>query len=508
MKIIAMYLPQFHRIPENDEWWGDGFTDWDTVKSASILYEGHYQPRIPLDGYYDLLEKTAMERQAILMKRYGVDGLCFYHYWFENGRRILEKPSENLLEWKDIDMPFCFSWANETWARSWTNIKNKNVWANTFEKQGSRENGILLKQSYGREDDWIEHFNYLLTFFKDKRYILKDGKPVFLIHRTSDIYCLNDMMRCWDNLAKRNGFLGLYVIGANCRPGSSGSIDARLQTEPATGIFSIFDKKGKAANGIQKIDYDEVWKAILNSRPEKDTFIEGFVDYDDTPRRGNDGIVVEHTTPGKFGEYLSRLIAKNIVNNKEITLINAWNEWGEGMYLEPDEHNRYGYLEAIQYARANYEKYLDEYKVSRLDDSSDYVPVQLKERIELNLEAIDEWLSLWEDGRSLSNYLITEKKTSEVIIHGYGVIGRHLYRELINGGVSIKYIVDQNKRNIHIDTPVYLQEEILSDPVDTTIIVTAMYFYDEIAKIYERHGFGNVVSIISLLDGCKDSEIK
>ena len=144
MKTIAMYLPQFHRVKENDAWWGEGYTEWTAVKNAKPLFEGHNQPRVPLhENYYNLLEKSTMEEQAELAQQYGVDGFCFYHYYFKDGRKILEKPAENLLNWTDIKLPFCFCWANETWARTWSNVGNKNSWNEQLEVKGSKsESGV------------------------------------------------------------------------------------------------------------------------------------------------------------------------------------------------------------------------------------------------------------------------------------------------------------------------------------------------------------------------------
>ena len=176
MKTIAMYLPQFYRTPENDEWWGDGFTDWTAMSKAKPLFKGHKQPKFPLHNYqYDLLKKETLLWQEKLMKQYHVYGLCFYHYWFKNGRKVLEKPAENLLKWKDIEIPFCFSWANESWGRSWSNLANTNIWASNFETHKEHiGNGILLEQDYGEKEEWIEHFNYLLPFFEDERWVKPD----------------------------------------------------------------------------------------------------------------------------------------------------------------------------------------------------------------------------------------------------------------------------------------------------------------------------------------------
>jgi lipopolysaccharide biosynthesis protein len=167
IRSIAIHLPQYHTIPENDEWWGEGFTEWTNVKKAKPLFEGHHQPHVPLsNNYYDLSENKALCKQAELAKKYGIDGFCFYHYWF-NGKKLLEKPLEQMLERGTPDFPFMLCWANENWTRTWDGM----------------DKHILMKQEYGFEDDEA-HFDYLLPFFKDDRYIKIDGKPVFLVYRT------------------------------------------------------------------------------------------------------------------------------------------------------------------------------------------------------------------------------------------------------------------------------------------------------------------------------------
>ena len=237
MKILALYLPQFHRVKENDEWWGEGFTEWTAVKDAMPFFNGHYQPRRPLnDNYYDLMEKKTMRWQARLMKEYGIDGMCMYHYWFKDGRRILEKPAENLLEWKDINMPFCFCWANMTWARTWSNIRNSAVWANKYEGESKEiDDGILLEQKYGGLLDWKEHFKYLLPFFKDERYIKKDNKPVFVLYKTELIDCLEEMTEKWQEWAVENGFNGIYFIGAGQCVEKYEMLDFAMYIEKRTG---------------------------------------------------------------------------------------------------------------------------------------------------------------------------------------------------------------------------------------------------------------------------------
>ena len=189
MKVIALYLPQFHNIPENDEWWGDGFTEWTNVRKAVPYFEGHNQPEKPLNGnYYNLLDDNVKIWQADLAKKYGVYGFCYYHYWF-NGKKLLEKPMEQMLANKSIDQHFCVCWANEPWTKAWVN-----------------ETKVLIPQKYGREKEWKEHFDYLLPFFKDERYILHDGKPLMVIYRPQVIDCISEMITYWNKLAVEYGF--------------------------------------------------------------------------------------------------------------------------------------------------------------------------------------------------------------------------------------------------------------------------------------------------------------
>lgn len=198
MKIIAFYLPQFHDIPENDEWWGKGFTEWVNVKKAQPLYKGHEQPRIPMnENYYNLLDDNVKIWQANIAKEYGIYGFCYYHYWF-GGKLLLEKPMEQMLKNPKVDIPFCISWANEPWTKAWVN-----------------ESKVLIPQFYGGKKEWKEHFDYLLPFFKDNRYIKEDNKPLFIIYRAEVIDCLNDMLDYWTELAQQNGFSGMKYAYQN-----------------------------------------------------------------------------------------------------------------------------------------------------------------------------------------------------------------------------------------------------------------------------------------------------
>ena len=188
MKILAYYLPQFHEIPENNEWWGKGFTEWTNVKKAKPLFDGHYMPRIPLnENYYDLTDISTQQWQVELARKYGIYGFCMYHYWF-NGHMLLEKPINQYLEHKELDLPFCFSWANEYWTNGWVSSENK----------------ILMAHDNTDEQDWINHFNYFLPFFKDDRYIKVEGKPLLILYFPNILQRCNEMIICWRKLAIEN----------------------------------------------------------------------------------------------------------------------------------------------------------------------------------------------------------------------------------------------------------------------------------------------------------------
>lgn len=351
-KVIAFYLPQFHRVPENDKWWGEGFTDWVSAKNANPLFPGHYQPRLPAhDYYYDLLDKETMRWQAKLAKKAGIYGFCIYHYWFGNDKQLLEKPAENLLRWKDIDIHYCFSWANESWVRSWSKYKG-NAWRTTAcGKKNEMNQGMLVWQKYGDEAEWKKHFEYLLPFFRDKRYIKKENKPVFLIYKPEDIKRIRRMIQYWDSLALEQGFSGIYFIGTNDPKWRKKGLNAQMLYEPK---YSIMEKDKytvmvrKAQKALRKINisfpriygYDKIWKKILVRQNEKGTYYGGFVGYDDTPRKAKKGIVIRGMSPDRFGKYFGKLYQKALDREDDYIFLTAWNEWGESAYLEPD--TKYG----------------------------------------------------------------------------------------------------------------------------------------------------------------------
>ncbi len=494
MKIITMYLPQFYRTKENDLWWGKGFTDWVTVKNAESMFEGHFQPRKPLEGMYDLSEKSTMLRQAELMKKYGIYGQCFYHYWFKDRKIVLEKPAENLLKWKDIDMPFCFSWANEAWVRSWKMSGLANVWAQKYETDENGDDGVLLAQEYGDKDAWIRHFLYFLPFFLDNRYIRIQDKPVLMIYRPDLIHCLKSMIETWRECAIQHGLNGLYIIGANVID-NYGVLDACYIH--ATASIMPQDKYS-VINDIKTIDYDAVWKHILSEAKFADTntFVGGLVDFDTTPRKGKNGVVIKGGDADKYELFLRRLLAINEKNGKEITFLNAWNEWGESMYLEPDVDRGYSFLEATNRALKTYNNETEESILNNNDIEVFHTYKRLALQNKRNVILLDRWLSKIEQGNHFCDYF-KRKGIHSIAIYGLGMIGIHLQRQLLAEGDNLIYIIDQRKKGIHNSVPVYDLDDLL--PQVDLIIVTVLSEYETIKKHIEHVTKSRVISFYELI---------
>lgn len=505
-KILAMYLPQFHRVKENDEWWGEDFTEWTTVKAAKPLYPEHEQPVEPMD-YYDLMNKEVMRKQATYMHQYGIDGMCFYHYYFEKGRMILEKPVENLLQWKDIEMPFCFCWANDSWIRSWSNVSG-NTWSELFENKGVKKgNGVLLQQGYGDKSDWEAHFNYLLPFFKDTRYLKVNECPIFLIYNPMEMDELAEMRDCWNNLIKKEGMPAVFFIGK----GTDRSIlDGAMYHEPVNTWNDLWGKRFQNQYNIQFIlSYDEVWEKILQ-RPHasKNMYLGGFVGFDDTPRHGYMGKIIYGRTPEKFEKYLIRLLLKAGKNKNEMIFINAWNEWGEGMYLEPDKKWGTRYLEAVKNAKDFVENYGDiveeswsdnlQGKIDRGDSENNEIVLSRVERYRHQCNILRRWLSLHLQNRSICSY-IDENLYKKVAIYGLGILGSLLADEMSNHNLQITYGIDQDiHKGRKFDFPVYRLQDSL--PEADLVVVTVDYAYDVIRKQLEEKGDFRVISLEKLLD--------
>lgn len=363
VKIIANYLPQYHEIPENNKWWGNGFTDWIAVKKATPLFEGHRQPRIPLNNnYYDLSDVENIRWQAKLAKKYGIYGFGFYHYWFSSELNLLQKPSELLLENKDIDIHFMFIWDNFSWKRTWSKLSNGAAYAPSFDgemksnQEVNEKDGVLAELIYGDKIEWKKHFEYLLNFFKDERYIKIDNKPVFSFYQARNNFPLiREMSNYWNELAKENGFAGIMCLSKDIL--YPVKLERRMKYSPfqmtTPLLFLKYKIKSKYYQNKGKIavwDYDEVWTDILKEAKHsaKDSYLCGFVNYDDSPRRGQKGRIIIGGSPIKFENYMRELLKISKKQNKEYVFLMAWNEWGEGSYLEPDSENGYAYLEAIR----------------------------------------------------------------------------------------------------------------------------------------------------------------
>lgn len=492
MKILALYLPQFHRVHENDEWWGEGFTEWTAVRNAVPLFPEHDQPRIPKDSkYYDLLDKGTLQKQAEQIKCSGIDGICIYHYWFKNGRQILEKPAEQLLQWTDISLSYCFSWANETWARTWGVFSDQNRWTNIYGKEKDCDNEILLEQRYGNSIDWKQHFEYLLPFFLDDRYIKVDGKPVFVFYKAEDIPCLENMIYYWNELAKKSGIKGLYLIGVNVKKSQESIFDEISIREPNDAmLISSVSMKGS----VRCFDYDEVWRNILNRKRSKNVTIGAYVGYDDTPRQGVSGSVIINASPEKFEKYMTRLTRINKSNNCEVMLVNAWNEWGEGMYLEPDERYGASYLCAMKNA---INKSIEDQDSDTLKCDLDlavpmdsYNALQIKYNRERHISRVlDKWLSINDSKRDW----VSAFKDKKLAVYGYGLLGRHLIIEMEKNKILPEFIIDRNP-NIKSQYPVYNVDD--DWPDIQLIIVTAIYDYGKVFRlIKERKSEVEVISL-------------
>lgn len=344
---MALNLPQFHEVPENNEWWGKGFTEWTNVKNAKPVYKGHLQPMEPLDDYYyDLSKKEDVVNQTVLAKKYNVSGFVYFHYWYE-GRHMLEKPCEILLDSPEADIEYCFCWANHSWTRAWD----------------GKENQVLLGQTYGGKDDWEAHINYFMPFFKDKRYIKNDNRPMLVIYNAGAIPDVDEMVAYWDSKLKEEGFDGIYIAeyisSKNMTPGCKTS-QAVYEDEPMYTCRFEINAFQKARRVICKKllipdyqNYDNLWKLLLKKKRTYNgrKIIQGcFTAWDNSPRRGKKGpMIVKGASPEKFRKYFECLVRNERADvSKDYIIINAWNEWGEGAILEPSKADGYGYLEAVR----------------------------------------------------------------------------------------------------------------------------------------------------------------
>jgi lipopolysaccharide biosynthesis protein len=370
---IAFYLPQFHPIPENDEWWGRGFTEWTNVTKAKPLFKGHYQPHLPADlGFYDLRLPEVREQQAQLAKDYGIYGFCYYHYWF-NGKRLLERPAEEVLQSGKPDFPFMLCWANENWSRRW---------------DGS-EHVVLMKQEYS-EADAQAHSRSLIPYFTDKRYITIDNKPVFAIYRPQLIPQLPGYINAFREEAQKAG-VELYLLCVEAfdplEPSVLNCFDAVIEFQPQSLMLTQFIKEqlqkkvykhlpARAYNKILRtlgmkeqledymfrvqynLDYNEYVDYLLDNY-QYPTSYKRFPGvnpmWDNTARRGKNAMFFYNSNPEKYAEWLQYHMENFTPYSKweNLLFINAWNEWAEGNHLEPCQRWGKAYLEATKEALSN-----------------------------------------------------------------------------------------------------------------------------------------------------------
>lgn len=359
-RVIAINLPQFHPFKENDEWWGKGFTEWTNVTKAKPRFRGHYQPHLPSDtGFYDLRLPEARQMQADMAKEAGIYGFCYYHYWF-NGKRLMNRPIDEILASGEPDFPFMLCWANENWARNW---------AGGFQD-------ILIKQDYSEEDD-IAHIKWLCeTVFCDKRYIKVDGKPVFVIYRPKLFPNFDNTARVWRRIAKLYD-MELYLIrvesGMDWGPTNFKSFDASMDFQPL--VMRGYDKfyknffaklyrnlfKNKSTNAFNSIySYKKYVEYLLKQpMPEYKLFPCVSPGWDNSPRRvGKSFRAFIDSTPEIYGKWLADVLERFIPFSTEenFVFINAWNEWAEGNHLEPDQKWGHQYLDITKKVISKMEK--------------------------------------------------------------------------------------------------------------------------------------------------------
>jgi lipopolysaccharide biosynthesis protein len=347
LRALGVVLPQFHPIPENDEWWGKGFTEWTNVAKAKPRFKGHYQPHIPADlGFYDLRLEEARIAQAELAKKYGIYGFCYYHYWF-HGKRLLERPVNEIVASGKPDFPFCFCWANEPWGRNWD----------------GKYKDVIQSQKYSK-DDHINHIHYLIEIFKDKRYIKIDNRPFFIVTSQVQIPNVKDMIDLWNIEAKKCGFeKGLYIMSTTAHgfkedPTILG-FDASWDFLPifptkASFKFRIIRKIGKIL-GILKdqlnLYSDVVDNALQNYHPKQwKEYQSVFPSWDNSPRKKNNAYILHGSTPELYEKWLANTCEKfePFSEEENFVFLNAMNEWAEGNHLEPDLKWGLKYLEATK----------------------------------------------------------------------------------------------------------------------------------------------------------------
>jgi lipopolysaccharide biosynthesis protein len=342
VRLIAFYLPQFHPIPENDEWWGEGFTEWSNVAAARPLFEGHYQPHIPADlSFYDLRIPDVRAAQAELARTYGISAFCYYHYWF-SGKRLLEQPFDEVLTTGEPDFPFCLCWANEPWSRRWH----------------GRNEDVLQPQAYSHADD-REHVRWLLPALADDRAVTIDGKPVFVVYQARDLPDPARTVEVWRDEIDRAGLPGIYLLTVETGwdegwDATQVGFDAKVMFRPQfTTLGRLPHRRIDEKPDLKVYDYAAAARAFAEPDDVPYLHFETVCPrWDNTPRAGERGIVLHEATPELYQQWLEVVLGRTRQRSADerVVFVNAWNEWGEGCHLEPDVAFGRGYLEATQRA--------------------------------------------------------------------------------------------------------------------------------------------------------------
>jgi lipopolysaccharide biosynthesis protein len=342
-RLIAFYLTQFHPIPENDEWWGKGFTEWTNVTKAKPLFVGHYQPQLPTDfGFYDLRLRVTRRDQIRVAKEYGIDGFCYHYYWF-SGKRLLNAPLDDMLADPESDMPFCLCWANENWTRRWD----------------AAEHQVLIAQRYLPDDD-LEFIRSLQPFFADPRYIRVDGKPLLIVYRPQHLPDAKMTAAVWRDYCRSAGIGEIHICAALTHGNpdyAQFGFDSGVEFPPHN--LQCNNQASRLAfhepfSGYA-VEYAEVATAYLERRYEhQNVFRSVFPAWDNTARTGSRAVIVLGSSPGNYEHWLAQAIRKTMQEfpgGDRLVFINAWNEWAEGCHLEPDRNYGHAFLEATRIAR-------------------------------------------------------------------------------------------------------------------------------------------------------------
>jgi len=341
MDVLALYLPQFHPIAENDGWWGRGFTEWTNVTRARPLFRGHVQPRLPTDlGFYDLRVAETREAQADLARRHGVTGFCYWHYWFA-GHRLLQRPFDEVLASGAPDFPFCIAWANQTWSGIWHGAPDR----------------VLIEQTYPGGQDDLDHFSCLKRAFEDERYARIGGRPIFFVYQPGSLPDPARFVEQWQKMARDAGLGGLYLVASlgesEYESHVEDGFDAAVYYRLPFGTDLTTRARGRLASmglgrGPRRYPYPEV-PVAPPSRLGGRIFPSVYPNWDNTPRLGRSGFVAEGSTPERFAAHVRWAIETASTNppDEQVMVVKSWNEWAEGNYLEPDSEYGLGRLEAL-----------------------------------------------------------------------------------------------------------------------------------------------------------------